>query len=111
MKPGEGGAEAVTIYRVRARAEGVALVEVTIETGRRHQIRAHFASINAPVAGDVRYGDRGWNGLLKKKLGLARLFLHCTRVEFEHPVTGSKVRILSPLPRELAAVVEKLGIS
>jgi 23S rRNA pseudouridine955/2504/2580 synthase len=111
MKPGEDGAEAVTVYRVRARAEGVALVEVMLETGRRHQIRAHFASINAPLAGDVRYGDRAWNGLLKKKVGLTRLFLHCTRVEFEHPVTGRKVRILSPLPKELTAVVEKLGIS
>ena len=111
MKPGEGGAEAVTVYRVRARAEGVALVEVMLETGRRHQIRAHFASINAPLAGDVRYGDRGWNGRLKKKVGLTRLFLHCTRVEFEHPVTGVGVRILSPLPKELGAVVEKLGIS
>ncbi|MBN1810196.1 MAG: RluA family pseudouridine synthase [Planctomycetes bacterium] len=103
-----GGAQAVTHYRVTGRLGDGALLEVTLETGRRHQIRAHLAAAGMPVAGDVRYGDPEWNAGLRRK-GLKRLFLHCARAEFEHPVTGKKVTVRSELPGELAGYARGAG--
>jgi RluA family pseudouridine synthase len=114
----EDGIAAVTGYRVLARGDGVSLVEVEPRTGRRHQIRAHLAHLGAPLAGDVRYGDRAWNAELRSRLGLRRLFLHCASASFTHPVAGAETAarlssprsVSSPLPRELSDVLTKLGI-
>jgi 23S rRNA pseudouridine1911/1915/1917 synthase len=77
------------------------LVEARLETGRTHQIRAHFAAIGHPVAGDAAYG-----GEAGVRLGLARQFLHAARLGFPHPVTGEDVAAESPLPEDLAAALE-----
>jgi 23S rRNA pseudouridine1911/1915/1917 synthase len=74
------------------------LVEVRLETGRTHQIRAHFAAIDHPVAGDRAYGTGG-------RLGLERQFLHATSLSFEHPVTGRPVAAHSDLPGDLRAAL------
>ena len=103
--------EAVTDYRVLRRAGGAGLVEVEPVTGRRHQIRAHFAHLGAHLAGDVRYGDRAWNTELETRAGLGRLFLHCARASFSHPLTGAATVVSSPLPSDLASALTKLGIS
>jgi 23S rRNA pseudouridine955/2504/2580 synthase len=108
---GAPASEAVTDYRVLGRAGGASLVEVEPVTGRRHQIRAHFAHLGAHLAGDVRYGDRAWNAEIKRRTGLGRLFLHCARASFSHPLTGATTTISSPLPSDLASVLTKLGIS
>lgn len=63
-----GGAEIITEYRVLKRSGDVALAEITLHTGRTHQIRAHFAYIGCPVLGDGKYGDSAFN----KKYSLAR---------------------------------------
>jgi len=105
--------DARTAFRVLVRGEGpegAALVEVSPETGRRHQIRAHMRSLGAPVAGDARYGDMAWNRELKRRAALGRLFLHCNEVRFPHPATGRRVRVISPLPDELRRTLEALGI-
>ena len=67
-----------------------------LETGRTHQIRAHLKAIGHPVAGDPEYGHAG-------VLGLERQFLHAERLAFEHPVTGERIDVRSPLPDDLAA--------
>jgi 23S rRNA pseudouridine955/2504/2580 synthase len=112
---GKGGtvpaAQAVTDYRVLGRAGGASLVEVEPATGRRHQIRAHFAHLGAHLAGDVRYGDRAWNAEIGKRAGLDRLFLHCARASFSHPLTGAATTVCSPLPSDLTSALTKLGIS
>ncbi len=109
--PGTDGAlEAATTYRVLARGGGASLVEVVTLTGRRHQIRSHLASVDAPLAGDVRYGERQWNRELGARGAPERLFLHCARVSFPHPVTSRETRIRSPLPDELARALDVLGI-
>ncbi len=82
--------EAVTHFEVRETLPEHALLEVTLETGRTHQIRVHLAAIDLPVAGDAQYGVRG-------DLGLARQFLHAHRLRFRHPVTGDEVDVESPL--------------
>ena len=103
--------EAVTEYRVVSRGGGASLVEVSLLTGRRHQIRAHFRSMGSPVAGDPRYGDKRWNGGLSRRAELGRLWLHCAEASFAHPVTGAELQVRSPLPSELRRTLQLLGIS
>jgi 23S rRNA pseudouridine1911/1915/1917 synthase len=75
------------------------LVEVTLETGRTHQIRTHFAAIGHPVCGDPRYGHGS-------RYGLTRQFLHARRITFRHPATGQEMTFTSELPAELTAALE-----
>lgn len=76
------------------------LLEVTIKTGRTHQIRVHLASEGYPIAGDDKYGDFELNKALQKQ-GLKRMFLHAWRLQFNHPATGERVALLASLPSEL----------
>jgi 23S rRNA pseudouridine1911/1915/1917 synthase len=80
---------------------GFALLRVTLETGRTHQIRVHLQAIGHPVAGDPEYGGA-------HHLGLARQFLHAARLAFAHPVTGEPVDVSSPLPTDLQVVLDRL---
>jgi 23S rRNA pseudouridine955/2504/2580 synthase len=76
------------------------LLEVTIKTGRTHQIRVHLASQGHPIAGDDKYGDFDLNKALQKH-GLKRMFLHAWRLQFDHPATGERIELLAPLPPDL----------
>lgn len=109
MKVGETGKDAqkaITHYRVKQHYEGYDLVKIKLETGRMHQIRAHFASIGHPLLGDTRYGDFALNREVKKTLGLNRLFLHSCRLEFTWQ--GDKKVFDCPLPKELQSVINQL---
>jgi 23S rRNA pseudouridine1911/1915/1917 synthase len=90
--------DAVTHFEVEALYEGYSLLRVTLETGRTHQIRVHLAAIDLPVAGDPTYGRPG-------VLGLERQFLHAARLAFDHPFTGARIDVTSPLPDDLAAAL------
>ena len=92
--------DAVTHFEVEALLPRHALLRVTLETGRTHQIRVHLAAIDLPVAGDSLYGRPG-------ELGLERQFLHAARLAFEHPVTGQMIDVSSPLPAELHDCLER----
>jgi 23S rRNA pseudouridine955/2504/2580 synthase len=82
------------------RGEGFSLLEVTIKTGRTHQIRVHLAAQGHPIAGDDKYGDFELNKALAKQ-GLKRMFLHAWRLQFDHPASGERIELLAPLPPEL----------
>ncbi|MCI0653040.1 MAG: RluA family pseudouridine synthase [Methylococcaceae bacterium] len=84
------------------------LVAVFPETGRTHQIRVHAAYSGFPVAGDERYGNADYNRRVRK-LGLKRLFLHASSLEFKHPGTGTKMRIDAPLDDSLSGFLETLA--
>jgi 23S rRNA pseudouridine955/2504/2580 synthase len=86
--------------KVAERLRGCTLLEVTIKTGRTHQIRVHLASQGHPIAGGDKYGDFEWNKVLNKQ-GLKRMFLHAWRLQFTHPTTGKRVELKSALPPEL----------
>ncbi len=90
--------EARTHFEIERLLPGTALLRVTLETGRTHQIRVHLAAIGHPVAGDPQYGTRG-------ELGLSRQFLHAARLAFEHPVTGAPIDVSSSLPADLVAAL------
>ena len=94
------GMRSITLVKVAERLLGCTLLEVTIKTGRTHQIRVHLASQGHPIAGDDKYGDFEWNKALQKQ-GLKRMFLHAWRLQFSHPATGKRVELKSNLPSEL----------
>ncbi|MBA4262266.1 MAG: RluA family pseudouridine synthase [Comamonadaceae bacterium] len=81
-------------------AAGFTLLEVTIKTGRTHQIRVHLASAGYPIAGDDKYGDFELNRQLAR-LGCRRMFLHAWRLKLTHPVQGNALELHSELPAEL----------
>jgi 23S rRNA pseudouridine955/2504/2580 synthase len=81
-------------------AGGFSLLEVTIKTGRTHQIRVHLASAGHPIAGDDKYGDFELNKALARQ-GHKRMFLHAWRLQFDHPATGERIALQAPLPAEL----------
>jgi 23S rRNA pseudouridine955/2504/2580 synthase len=77
------------------------LLEVTIKTGRTHQIRVHLASEGHAILGDDKYGDFDLNKRLQKSATLPRMFLHAWRLSFTHPATGKRVNLQAALPPEL----------
>lgn len=101
-----GGREAVTHIHRLERIGPYSLLDVRLETGRTHQIRAHLEDAGFPVAGDPVYGRR------PAPLGLERQFLHAARIAFAHPETGEEIALESALPPDLAsalAAARRLG--
>ncbi len=92
------GMRAITLVKVvqtfTAGAQTLSLLEVTIKTGRTHQIRVHLASQGHPIVGDEKYGDFEVNKTLQK-LGFKRMYLHAWRLEFVHPATGQAQELKS----------------
>jgi 23S rRNA pseudouridine955/2504/2580 synthase len=99
------GMPSMTLVKVRPTgATAFTLLEVTIKTGRTHQIRVHLASEGFPIVGDDKYGDFDLNKTLLRpgKLpALKRMFLHAWRLQFNHPASGERVELLAQLPLEL----------
>lgn len=99
------GKHARTHFQVVRYYEGsdVSLLDVTLETGRTHQIRVHMGAIEHPVAGDLTYGAT------RKDIGVPRTFLHAARLELTHPSSGEKLSVEAPLPRDLVSVLDTLS--
>jgi len=94
------GKLSITHYEVQDRLRDTTFVRVRLETGRRNQIRVHFAEAGHPVLGDVRYeSERAKHPLWKEK----RLALHAQTLGFRHPVTGAAVTVTSDLPAAFVA--------
>ena len=90
------GKEAITHYRTIASGRRCSIVEVTLETGRRNQIRVHFAEAGHPIVGDTMYGKG-------RDLQLRRLGLHARDLGFVHPRTGKAMRFTAEVPPEFRA--------
>jgi 23S rRNA pseudouridine1911/1915/1917 synthase len=97
---GRAPRSARTHFRVVDLLPADALVEARLETGRTHQVRAHFAAIGHPVAGDPRYGQAG-------RHGLTRQFLHSAGLGFRHPFTDEELELTSPLPEDLLTALAR----
>lgn len=105
---GRGAQPAETRYAVLVRARGVSLVECAPRSGRLHQIRVHLAHRGCPVIGDDEYGRRDG---LDRALGKHRIGLHAARLALTHPATGKRLVVQSPVPDDLLAVFERLGLA
>jgi 23S rRNA pseudouridine955/2504/2580 synthase len=93
------------LRRIDGPTGGLSLLAVTIKTGRTHQIRVHLASQGHAIVGDPKYGDFAANKAFAKASGVARMFLHASRIAFDHPATGERLRLEAPLPAECAALL------
>ena len=94
------GMRAITLVKLARKLKDFSLLEVTIKTGRTHQIRVHLAASGHPIAGDDKYGDFELNRQLARH-GLKRMFLHAWRLQFNHPASGERITLEAPLPPEL----------
>src|SRR5262245_56861165 len=108
--PGGPRVPAVTEFRRLATFERYALVEARPLTGRFHQIRRHFKHLSHPLICDVRYGKGEHNRIFRERFGLYRLALHALELAFDHPETGERLRILAPVPEDLAGPLRAMGI-
>jgi 23S rRNA pseudouridine955/2504/2580 synthase len=112
VEPGHpDGMRSVTLVKVQRRIDashelkthspdGFSLLEVTIKTGRTHQIRVHLSHAGYPIAADDKYGDFEFNRQLARA-GLRRMFLHAWRLRLTHPISGQAVELHSELPLDL----------
>lgn len=98
------GKPAVTAYRTLGSSDSAAVLECRPVTGRLHQIRAHLASIGCGILGDAIYAPAA------AQSASPRLALHAHRLMFEHPLTGAPVDVRTRWPRDLGAVLKRMGL-
>ena len=114
------GRQAVTSWRVLERFQGITLLELTLETGRTHQIRVHCSTMDHPIVGDPVYRPRKLFKNLNNKAerlpapiidllkDIPRQLLHAWQLGFNHPRTGERLSFKSPLPEDMVELMEKL---
>jgi 23S rRNA pseudouridine1911/1915/1917 synthase len=103
--PHEAGSHARTHWRLVERLDGASLLEVRLETGRQHQIRAHLAHIDLPVIGDRVYGN---GPQAPRRLVAPRIMLHAWRLGFRHPISETRIAVESPLPEDFQTLLARL---
>jgi len=109
----ESGRRSITLVKVARRCEGYTLLDVTLKTGRTHQIRVHLAHEGHAIVGDDQYGDFDLNRQFARGDGLggvrfARMFLHARRLAFDHPASGERLTLESALPPECVRLLGML---
>lgn len=111
------GRRAITLVKVEQPYAAFTLLDVTIKTGRTHQIRVHLQGEGHPIVGDTKYGDFALNKALARGAPVAgvapgtryeRMFLHARALAFAHPASGTAVELAAPLPAECAALLRAL---
>ena len=108
------GRRSITLVSVVRQFADFTQLDVTIKTGRTHQIRVHLADEGHPIAGDDKYGDFAVNKALGRGDAVRqhkfdRMFLHARRLRFEHPVTQEVIELEAPLPLECKNLLSALG--
>ena len=114
--------EAITLYKKLAQTElpfpisryptaRYSMVEVTLETGRRHQIRRHFAHLRHPIIGDKRHGDVKHNKYWAKELNMTRMLLHARYLSFIHPITQKEILIEASIDEAFQEALDILGFA
>jgi 23S rRNA pseudouridine955/2504/2580 synthase len=107
------GRRSITLVKVAQNFPAFTLLDVTIKTGRTHQIRVHLAGEGHPIVGDDKYGDFALNKALARGEAVSgckfpRMFLHARRLRFEHPATAETLELLAPLPAECHLLLSAL---
>jgi 23S rRNA pseudouridine955/2504/2580 synthase len=107
------GRRSISLVQVVQTFQDATLLDVTIKTGRTHQIRVHLAQAGHAIVGDPKYGDFALNKQWARGEGLPglrfdRMFLHARRLAFDHPASGDRVELTAPLPAECATLLAHL---
>jgi 23S rRNA pseudouridine955/2504/2580 synthase len=104
----DGAQRSITLVKVAQAFAGATLLDVTLKTGRTHQIRVHLAANGHAIVGDPKYGDFAANKAFARQHGFERMFLHARELAFDHPGNGQRITLASPLPRECRLLCETL---
>ena len=105
----EQARRSITLVKVVKRVAEHTLLDVTLKTGRTHQIRVHLAHEGHPIVGDPKYGDFAANRTMARGAHrFARMFLHARHLAFDHPASDARVALDAPLPLECARLLEQL---
>jgi 23S rRNA pseudouridine955/2504/2580 synthase len=99
------GRRSITLVKVAKRFADFTLLDVTLKTGRTHQIRVHLAHHGHPIVGDPKYGDFARNKALARAQGFERMCLHARELAFDHPGTGQRITLQAPLPADFERVM------
>ncbi|MFO1269713.1 MAG: RluA family pseudouridine synthase, partial [Rubrivivax sp.] len=110
----EQARRSITLVKLRRQFAGVALLDVTLKTGRTHQIRVHLAHAGHAIVGDPKYGDFAANKAFAREprgagQRFARMFLHARELGFEHPASGEHITVVAPLPAECETLLASLA--
>ena len=110
----ETGKRSITLVRIAQKFAGYSLLDVTIKTGRTHQIRVHLTHEGHPIVGDEKYGDFALNksmarGDAVRGVRFDRMFLHARQLRFTHPGTGEAIELAAPLPAECESLIHALA--
>lgn len=108
VKVQRDGKDAITEVRVKQRLNGCTLLDITLKTGRTHQIRVHTQHAGFPVLGDHKYGNKEANAYMAS-IGLKRMFLHAHRLKFNDPLSGESIDVVAPLDKAWTDALDKLG--
>jgi 23S rRNA pseudouridine955/2504/2580 synthase len=111
---GPEGKRSITLVRVACALPGYSLLDVTIKTGRTHQIRVHLTHEGHAIVGDDKYGDFALNKAFARGEAVPgcrfdRMFLHARRLRFTHPASGEVLELEAPLPAECEALIQALA--
>ncbi len=105
----EDARRSISLVRVARSLPGppavLTLLDVTLKTGRTHQIRVHLASSGHAIVGDPKYGDFARNKAFARETGFARMFLHARELAFDHPASGERVSLQAALPADCQALL------
>ena len=107
------GRRAISLVQVVRAFQGCTLLDVTIKTGRTHQIRVHLAQAGHAIVGDPKYGDFALNKAWARGEGpdgarFERMFLHARQLAFDHPVSAERITLMAALPAECATLLNRL---
>ena len=100
------GRRSISLVQVVRQWPGLTLLDVSIKTGRTHQIRVHLAHSGHPIVGDPKYGDFARNKAFARERGFARMFLHARELGFDHPASGERITLRAPLPDDCETLLK-----
>jgi 23S rRNA pseudouridine955/2504/2580 synthase len=104
----EDGRRSITLVRSVTAYGAFSLLDISLKTGRTHQIRVHLAHSSHPIVGDPKYGDFTLNKAFAREHRFARMFLHARELAFDHPASGERLTLQAPLPADCETLLRQL---
>ena len=105
----EDGRRSITLIRSMTTYGAFTLLDISLKTGRTHQIRVHLAHAGHAIVGDPKYGDFALNKQVAREYRFARMFLHARELAFDHPASGERITLAAALPADCAALLAGLA--